>query len=152
MGTSSYAGMSDNVDRFVCSSRHHGALASVKAAFMVLVAIQSFSARAATTGREDAFIGYSERFSASCRDQLEECKRITHSNGCLTSPYVTRTSCPKSCSVPRCVFLGSLQVCKLCVQVGQCLKASTSMQMVSSGDVIQSLTAHATTAIVANPS
>eukprot|EP00198_Chlamydomonas_reinhardtii_P002917 XP_001692253.1 predicted protein [Chlamydomonas reinhardtii] len=62
----------------------------------------------AAAGREEAFIGYSER-AAECKDRLEDCHGKAKRNGCIRDPYNMRTFCPISCGVSKCMSTGTLK-------------------------------------------
>ncbi|PNW84034.1 hypothetical protein CHLRE_04g218500v5 [Chlamydomonas reinhardtii] len=75
----------------------------------LLAAAGPWSLADAAAGREEAFIGYSER-AAECKDRLEDCHGKAKRNGCIRDPYNMRTFCPISCGVSKCMSTGTLKV------------------------------------------
>lgn len=89
----------------------------------LLAAAGPWSLADAAAGREEAFIGYSER-AAECKDRLEDCHGKAKRNGCIRDPYNMRTFCPISCGVSKCMSTGTLKV-------GPCLASAHKLFLTS---------------------
>ncbi len=72
---------------------------------LVAVALVFLTCTESLESREEAFIGYSERFGP-CADQLDDCLPRSVDNGCLYDAFTMRRFCPSICNIPRCTSEG----------------------------------------------